>query len=162
MRRLKFRASAGAKGVVNVRAPSGQPFTQAQQRMQRSASVAASLPGTMAPVGQAAAQRPQWVQRAASACGARMAAKRSGWRRITSSVCVPIEPVEPSIAILRLTLSCGLRNLCILRRRAVLRRARVRNAAVPSVRCRSLRSCLSACRRPPCLPDSSGVRCSPR
>ena len=69
LRRVKLRARAAAKGVWKLRAPTGHPLTQAQQRIQRAGSVCASSPRAMACVGQIAAQRPQWVQRSASHAG---------------------------------------------------------------------------------------------
>lgn len=69
LRRVKLRVRAAAKGVWKLRAPTGHPLTQAQQRIQRAGSVCASSPRATACVGQIAAQRPQWVQRSASHAG---------------------------------------------------------------------------------------------
>lgn len=48
LRRVKLRARAAAKGVWKLRAPTGHPLTQAQQRIQRAGSVCASSPRAMA------------------------------------------------------------------------------------------------------------------
>ena len=59
-----------ANGVSNERAVRRQLFTQAQQRMQREASVCNSFPAAIAPVGQTMAQTPHPLHCPGSVTGA--------------------------------------------------------------------------------------------